>query len=124
VGPAGPRGLPLFKPPYGRITALDMNKGEIRWQVANGDGPRDNPAIAQLHLGPLGNPGLAGPLVTKTLLFAGEGSTPWSTRRAFRPACRSSRERNTARRGFVPTTRRPAKFSRRSPCPLARRARR
>ena len=73
-GPAGPRGLPLFKPPYGRITAFDMNKGEIRWQVANGDGPRDNPAIAHLHLGPLGNPGLAGPLVTKTLLFAGEGS--------------------------------------------------
>jgi quinoprotein glucose dehydrogenase len=73
-GPAGPRGLPLFKPPYGRITALDMNKGEILWQVANGNGPRDNPAIAHLHLGPLGNPGLAGPLVTKTLLFAGEGS--------------------------------------------------
>jgi quinoprotein glucose dehydrogenase len=73
-GPAGPRGLPLFKPPYGRITALDMNKGEILWQVANGDGPRDNPAIAHLHLGPLGNPGLAAPLVTKTLLFVGEGS--------------------------------------------------
>jgi quinoprotein glucose dehydrogenase len=73
-GPAGPRGLPLFKPPYGRITALDMNKGEILWQVANGDGPRDNRAIAHLHLGPLGNPGLAAPLATKTLLFVGEGS--------------------------------------------------
>jgi quinoprotein glucose dehydrogenase len=66
--------LPLFKPPYGRITALDMNKGEIVWQVANGDGPRDNPAIKDLNLGPLGNPGHAAPLVTKTLLFAGEGS--------------------------------------------------
>jgi len=73
-GPAGPRGLPLFKPPYGRITALDMNKGEIVWQVANGDGPRDNPAIKDLNLGPLGNPGHAAPLATKTLLFAGEGS--------------------------------------------------
>ena len=73
-GPAGPRELPLFKPPYGRITALDMNKGTLVWQVANGNGPRDNPAIAHLHLPPLGNPGLAGPLVTKTLLFAGEGS--------------------------------------------------
>ena len=31
----GPRGLPLFKPPYGRITAIDMNRGEIVWQVAN-----------------------------------------------------------------------------------------
>jgi len=73
-GPAGPRGLPLFKPPYGRITALDMNRGEILWQVANGDGPRDNPAIKDLNVGPLGNPGHAAPLVTKTLLFAGEGS--------------------------------------------------
>jgi quinoprotein glucose dehydrogenase len=73
-GPAGPRGLPLFKPPYGRISAIDMSKGEIRWQVANGDGPRDNPAIAHLKLGNLGNTGHAAPLVTKTLLFVGEGS--------------------------------------------------
>ncbi len=73
-GPAGPRGLPLFKPPYGRISAIDMNRGEILWQVANGDGPRDHPAIRHLNLGPLGNPGHAAPLVTKTLLFVGEGS--------------------------------------------------
>jgi quinoprotein glucose dehydrogenase len=73
-GPAGPRGLPLFKPPYGRISAIDMNRGEILWQVANGDGPRDNPAIRHLNLGPLGNPGHSAPLVTKTLLFVGEGS--------------------------------------------------
>ena len=73
-GPAGPRGLPLFKPPYGRISAIDMNAGEILWQVANGDGPRDHPAIAHLSLGPLGNTGHSGPLVTKTLLFVGEGS--------------------------------------------------
>jgi quinoprotein glucose dehydrogenase len=73
-GPAGPRGLPLFRPPYGRISAIDMNKGEILWQVANGDGPRDHPAIAHLNLGALGNPGHSAPLVTKTLLFVGEGS--------------------------------------------------
>jgi quinoprotein glucose dehydrogenase len=73
-GPAGPRGLPLFKPPYGRISAIDMNAGEILWQAANGDGPRDNPAIRHLNLGPLGNPGHSAPLVTKTLLFVGEGS--------------------------------------------------
>jgi quinoprotein glucose dehydrogenase len=71
---AGPRGLPLFKPPYGSIVAIDLDKGEIVWRVANGDGPRDNPAIAHLKLGPLGNPGHAAPLVTKTLLFNGEGS--------------------------------------------------
>jgi len=70
---AGPRGLPLFKPPYGRITAIDMNRGEIVWQVANGDGPRHHPAIRHLGLGPLGYQGRPAPLVTKTLLFAGEG---------------------------------------------------
>jgi glucose dehydrogenase len=70
----GPRGLPLFKPPYGRISAIDLDAGEIRWQVANGDGPRDNPAIADLDLPDLGNTGHPAPLLTKTLLFAGEGS--------------------------------------------------
>jgi glucose dehydrogenase len=72
---SGPRGLPLFKPPYGRITAIDLNRGEHRWMVANGDGPRNHPAIKQLNLPPLGNPGRAAPLVTKSLLFIGEGST-------------------------------------------------
>jgi glucose dehydrogenase len=70
----GPRGLPLFKPPYGRITAYDMQAGDIAWQVANGDGPRDHPALRDLDLPPLGNPGRAAPLLTKTLLFVGEGS--------------------------------------------------
>ena len=71
----GPRGLPLFKPPYGRVTAIDMNRGEIIWMTANGDGPRHHPAIRHLNLGPLGTPGRPAPLLTKTLLFLGEGST-------------------------------------------------
>jgi glucose dehydrogenase len=70
----GPQGLPLIKPPYGRITAYDMNKGEKVWTVANGDGPRDHPAIKDLHLPPLGIPGRPAPLLTTTLLFIGEGS--------------------------------------------------
>ena len=70
----GPRGLPLFKPPFGRITAIDMNAGEIVWQVPNGHGPRDHPAIRHLGLGRLGSPGRPGPLLTKTLFFVGEGS--------------------------------------------------
>jgi quinoprotein glucose dehydrogenase len=78
-GPAGPRGLPLFKPPYGRVSAIDMNAGEIRWQVANGDGPRDNPAIAHLNLGPLGNTGHSAPLVTKTLCSSARARTRWSS---------------------------------------------
>ena len=71
----GPRGLPLFKPPYGRITAIDMNRGEIVWMTPNGDGPRNHPAIRHLNLGKLGVPGRPAPLLTKTLLFLGEGST-------------------------------------------------
>jgi quinoprotein glucose dehydrogenase len=69
----GPRGLPIFKPPYGRLVAIDLNRGEIRWTVANGDGPRDHPAIKHLNLPPLGQGGRASPLVTKTLVFLGEG---------------------------------------------------
>jgi quinoprotein glucose dehydrogenase len=71
--PPGPQGLPLLKPPYGRITAIDLNKGDILWTVANGDGPRNHPLLQGLNLPPLGNPGRAAPLVTKTLLFLGEG---------------------------------------------------
>ena len=70
----GPRGLPLFKPPYGRITAIDMNRGEIVWQVPNGQGPRNHPAIRHLNLGRLGYPGRPSPLATGALLFIGEGS--------------------------------------------------
>jgi len=70
----GPQGLPLVKPPYGRITAIDLNTGDHVWMVPNGDGPRDHPALKALNLPPLGNPGRAAPLLTKTLLFVGEGS--------------------------------------------------
>jgi quinoprotein glucose dehydrogenase len=71
--PPAVMGLPLLKPPYGRITAIDLNKGEIVWTVANGDGPRDHPLLKHLNLPPLGHPGRSAPLLTKTLLFVGEG---------------------------------------------------
>ncbi|MDA1094370.1 MAG: PQQ-binding-like beta-propeller repeat protein [Acidobacteria bacterium] len=71
--PAGPRGLPLLRPPYGRITAIDMNTGEHVWMVPNGDGPRNHPDIAHLNLPPLGQPGRAMTLLTKSLLFVSEG---------------------------------------------------
>ena len=67
-------GFPIFKPPYGRITAIDMNKGEQLWMVANGDGPRHHPLVKDLNLPPLGVPGRPAPLLTRTLLFIGEGS--------------------------------------------------
>ena len=71
------QGLPLIKPPYGRITAYNMNKGEIAWQIPNGDTPpaiKNNPALKGLEIPKTGSPSQAGLLVTKTLLFAGEGS--------------------------------------------------
>jgi len=76
----GPRGLPLSKPPYGRITAFDMNRGDIAWMVANGDGPRNHPALAALNLPALGESVPSAAITTKTLLFVTEGdkSTPRS----------------------------------------------
>jgi len=71
--PPGPEGLPLLKPPYGRVTAIDLNKGDIAWMTPNGDGPRNHPVLKALNLPPLGNPGRGGLLLTKTLLFVGEG---------------------------------------------------
>ena len=68
------QGIPLVKPPYGRVTALNMNTGELEWSVANGDGPRDHPSLRDLDLPPLGIPNRPAPLVTKSFLFVGEGS--------------------------------------------------
>jgi len=70
------QGLPLLKPPYARISAIDLNKGEIKWQIAHGetaDNVRNNPALKGLNIPRTGRPGLIGPLVTKTLVIAGEG---------------------------------------------------
>ena len=70
------QGLPLIKPPYGRITAIDLNKGEIVWQVAHGETPdnvRNHPALKGLTIPRTGRPGRIGTLVTKTLVIAGEG---------------------------------------------------
>jgi quinoprotein glucose dehydrogenase len=70
------QGLRLLKPPYGRITAYDMNRGEIAWQIPNGGTPpavRDNPALRGMDIAPTGSPTQAVLLVTRSLLFAGEG---------------------------------------------------
>ena len=54
--------------------AIDLNVSSFLWTVANGDGPRDHPAIRHLDLPPLGQGGRAAPLVTKTFVFLGEGA--------------------------------------------------
>jgi len=69
-------GLPAIKPPYGQITAIDLNRGEILWQMANADTPDEianHPALAGISLGRTGRPNRVGLLATRTLLFAGEG---------------------------------------------------
>jgi quinoprotein glucose dehydrogenase len=72
------QGLPLVKPPYSRITAIDLDKGEFRWQVPFGATPdaiRNHPALKGLTLPPLGRPGNnVATLITKTLVIAGEGT--------------------------------------------------
>jgi len=82
-GPArpniGPQGLPLIKPPWGRITAIDLNTGDHLWYVANGDAPdvvKNNPALKGLNvdLSHAGQPERSPLLVTKTLLFGADGS--------------------------------------------------
>ena len=73
----GPFGLPLVKPPYGRITAIDLNTGNHKWMVPNADTPewiKDIPELKGIKIPRTGSPERVGMLVTKTLLFAGEGS--------------------------------------------------
>jgi quinoprotein glucose dehydrogenase len=83
------QGLPLVKPPYGRITAIDVNKGEIAWQVPHGETPdnvRNHPALKGLDIPRTGRQGRIGTLVTKTLVVAGEGgffTTPTGQRGAM-----------------------------------------
>jgi len=76
--PVTVQGLPLVKPPYGRITALDLKQGTMLWQIAHGETPdniRNHPALKGLTIPRTGRQGRIGTLVTKTLVIAGEGGT-------------------------------------------------
>jgi len=69
------QGLPLLKPPYGRITAIDLSKGDITWQIAHGETPdnvRNHPLLKGKKIPRTGRPGNLGPLCTKTLVICGE----------------------------------------------------
>ena len=70
--PLMPRGLPLLKPPYSRMTAIDLNAGDHAWMQPNGDGDRfrRHPMLRDLDLPPLGGEGHGGPVLTKTLLIS------------------------------------------------------
>lgn len=69
-------GLPLMKPPYGTITAIDMNRGEMLWQVPHGATPdevRNHPALQGMDIPRTGQSTMVGTLVTRSLLIAGDG---------------------------------------------------
>ncbi len=84
------QGLPLLKPPYGVIVAIDMNRGEVAWEIPNAATPdeiRQHPALAGIDIGRTGRPGWTpGPLTTRTLLIVPEpgfGPTPDGRRGAM-----------------------------------------
>ncbi len=69
------QGLPLFRPPYGAITAINLDKGEIVWQIAHGETPdnvRNNPALKGVNIPRTGRAGNIGMVTTSTLVIAGE----------------------------------------------------
>ena len=68
-------GLPIIKPPYGRITAIDLNQGTIAWQVAHGETPdhiKNHPRLKGLKIARTGQSGILGTLTTKTLVICGD----------------------------------------------------
>jgi len=82
-------GIPIIKPPWGRITAIDLNQGEILWQVPHGDTPdhiRNHPLLAGVTIPRTGRAGRVGTVITKALVIAGEAgmaTTPSGERGAM-----------------------------------------
>ena len=75
-------GIPIVKPPWGRITAIDLTKGDILWQVAHGetaDNIKNHPLLVGVDLPRTGRVGRVGTLITKTLVIAGDGGGTFTT---------------------------------------------
>ena len=69
------QGFPMIKPPWGRITGIDMNTGDIAWQIPHGEAPdniQNHELLGGMDIGRTGWPGRIGVLVTKTVVVAGE----------------------------------------------------
>ena len=69
------QGLPLVKPPYGTLTAINLDKGEITWQVAHGETPdaiRNHPLLKGMDIPKTGQGGAVGLVITKTLVIMGD----------------------------------------------------
>ena len=98
-------GLPLLKPPYGVITAVDMNNGEIAWKIPHGQTPdriRANPALEGVDLPRTGQGASVGTLVTKTLLIAGEAEMTTGEDGSSRAMLRAYDKATGEERGALP----------------------
>ena len=84
------QGLPLFKPPYGAITAINLDKGEIVWQVPHGETPdnvRNHPALKGLNIPRTGRAGNIGLMTTASLVIAGEPGFITNDKVSAAPTC-------------------------------------
>jgi quinoprotein glucose dehydrogenase len=75
ANPLNVQGLPLVKPPYGTLSAINLDKGEITWQVPHGETPdaiRNHPLLKGMNLPRTGQTGGVVTAVTKTLVLAGD----------------------------------------------------
>jgi quinoprotein glucose dehydrogenase len=89
------QGLEIVKPPYGRVTAIDMNSGDHLWWIANADTPEriaNHPLLEGVDIPRTGIPTRAGILLTKSLLFVGEGTGGAGASPIFRAVDKQSGE--------------------------------
>jgi len=87
----GLQGLPVIKPPYGVITAVNLDRGDITWQVPYGETPdavRNSPALKGLNIGNTGQPGSVGLMVTKNLVVLGDSQLTTTTGDSSVPAAK------------------------------------
>ncbi|MEQ8953103.1 MAG: pyrroloquinoline quinone-dependent dehydrogenase, partial [Gammaproteobacteria bacterium] len=89
------QGLDIVKPPYGRVTAIDMNSGDHLWMVANGETPdniKNHRLLQGVDIPDTGTPNRPGVFVTKTLFFFTEGTGGPGARPIFRAADKQTGE--------------------------------
>ena len=68
-------GIPLMKPPYGTITAIDLSKGTMAWQIVHGETPdaiKNHRLLKGINIPRTGQSGILGTLTTKTLIICGD----------------------------------------------------
>jgi quinoprotein glucose dehydrogenase len=89
LNPLVVQGLSIVKPPYAVISAVDLDKGDLKWQVPYGETPdavRNHPALKGMNIGNTGQPGSVGLVVTKSLVILGDSqvtTTPQHPRGAM-----------------------------------------